>query len=84
MAVLLLADSPDGTTEHEANTLDMSQFGLRVHSAIGLTPGQVVAVVPQEGPDHAMSARVIWAGKMESAEGGEAGLEFLVPLPASA
>jgi PilZ domain-containing protein len=83
MAVLLRIDSKGGKAEYEAHTLDLSQHGVRIHAPVELTPGQVVAVVPTEDPRYTMPARVIWIGRSESNQAGEAGLQLLNSLPAA-
>jgi hypothetical protein len=61
---------------YEAETIDASDFGLRVRVSVSLTPGQAVEIIPFEGPGYAVLARVVWAGSEESGHEGEAGLEF--------
>ncbi len=82
IAVLLLVDSESEQVEQEASTLDLSQHGLRVQSKVMLCPGQLVQIIPNEGPEYAVLSRVVWVGPASSDQGGEAGLEFLNPLPA--
>lgn len=82
IAVLLLLESGGEQVEQEASTVDLSQHGLRVQAKLVLTPGQLVQIIPNEGPEYALLSRVVWVGPTSSDRGGEAGLEFLNPLPA--
>jgi hypothetical protein len=81
IAVILLVESEVGQVEHEAYTSDLSQYGVRLQSGIPLSPGQLVGVIPTNGPGFGLRGRVIWTGRAESDLAGEAGLEFLQPLP---
>ncbi len=81
MAVVLLVETDSERTEHEGMASDFSQHGLRVQASTALTPGQVVEIIPSEGPEHAVRCHVVWAGKVGSDREGEAGLEFLNPNP---
>jgi hypothetical protein len=81
---LALILDPDGEkTEVQARTSDLSQYGTALYAEARLEAGQLVEVIPNEGPEFAIRARVIWVGSPEVDKGCPAGLEFLVSLPAS-
>lgn len=84
LAVILLAESDGEKIQREAYTSDLSEHGLRVQTDVALSPGQIVQVLPCNGLEYAMPGRVIWVGEPRSDEAGEAGLEFLRPLPSTA
>lgn len=81
LAVILLVDSEGKSIESEASTVDLSEYGVRVEAGIQLTQGQIVEVITNEGPEFAVRGRVIWTGAVGSEQEGQAGLEFLRPLP---
>jgi hypothetical protein len=65
-----------------ATATDLSQHGLRLQTDLSLSPGQRVGLLLSDTPDYVIGARVVWLGKADSDEAGEAGLEFLKPLAA--
>jgi len=81
LAVILYVESEGQKEEHEAFTSDLSQHGLGISTTASLIPGQLVEVMPTEGPPLSVRSRVVWVGNAESDTGGKAGLEFLTPLP---
>jgi len=83
MAVMLLGGCEGGRTEQEAYLLDLSEHGARVQPGVAFSPGQVVTLIPSESPGYGLPARIVWVGGLESDHAGEAGLEFLRPLPAT-
>lgn len=66
---------------HPASTIDHSRFGIRLESEALLTPGQIVEVIPNGATEYLLLCRVIWVGEPGTPSAGEAGLEFLYPLP---
>jgi len=66
--------------EQLASTMDLSQHGLRLQSDLSLAPGQPVGLLLSYNPSCVIGARVVWVGKADSAQAGQAGLEFLNPL----
>jgi PilZ domain len=84
LALMLIIDADGEKVESPARAYDFSQFGLGVKAGAPLVPGQIVDVIPNEGPEYRVRSRVIWVGEAESDKGGKAGLEFLQPLPAPA
>ena len=68
--------------DHLANAIDMSQHGLRVQTDVALATGQRVGLLLSDTPSYVIGARVVWLGKADSEQAGEAGLEFLKPLAA--
>jgi len=66
--------------EHLATTVDLSPYGLRLQSDATLKPGQPVGLLLATNPDCFVKARVVWVGKAEPPQAGEAGFEFLSPL----
>jgi len=69
-------------TDHLANAVDLSQHGLRLETDTPLAPGQRVGLLLSDDPSHLIRARVVWVGKADSDQAGEAGMEFLKPFPA--
>jgi PilZ domain-containing protein len=65
-----------------ASAIDLSQHGLRLQTDLSLVPGQRVGLLLSDSPSYVIAARVVWLGKAESDQAGEAGLEFLNPLAA--
>lgn len=68
--------------DHLANAIDLSQHGLRLQTDVSLAPGQRVGLLLSENPTYVLGARVVWLGKSDSEQAGEAGLEFVKPLAA--
>jgi len=66
--------------EYLATTVDLSPYGLRLQSDATLAPGQPVGLLLATDPDCFVKARVVWVGKADSAQAGQAGFEFLNPL----
>jgi hypothetical protein len=81
---VLLMDADGESLQTEALSLDYSQYGLGLRSAEKLAVGQTVSVVPAEGSQYAVRARVVWVGQASSDNESQAGLEFLEPLPITA
>ena len=71
----LAIPSEDYQINHQAFTMNRSLHGLRVRTAVPLSPGETVVVSRQEGSWHTVPARVVWV-RERSAE-YIAGLEFL-------
>ena len=67
--------------EDLATTVDLSPLGLRLRSDAALAPGQLVGLLLATDPQCLINARVVWVGKADSAQAGEAGFEFLDLLP---
>ena len=59
--------------EHLATTVDLSPHGLRLQSDATLTPGQPVGMLLATNPDCFIKARVVWVGKADMAQVGQAG-----------
>jgi hypothetical protein len=78
MAVTLVIESDEA--EYLATTVDLSSHGLRLQSNATLAPGQPVGLLLPIEPDCFIKARVVWVGKADSAQAGQAGFEFLNPL----
>ena len=81
LALVLLMTSDQGEIRSEGVTVDVSQHGCRVEGVASIYEGQLVRLLPWESPEGAMAGRVVWVGKPESNLAGEAGIEFLQPLP---
>lgn len=64
-----------------ASAIDLSQHGLRLQTDHSLAPGQRVGLLLSDSPNYVIGARVIWLGKADSDQAGQAGLEFLNPFP---
>jgi hypothetical protein len=78
--VTLLVRSRLRQTEYSGHTVDISLEGARLCCTVILRPGQVIAVVPDEGRAFALRGRVVWVGSPGTERAGLAGLEFL-PRP---
>jgi hypothetical protein len=78
MAVILYVEGEE--VDHSAVSVDLSQHGLRLQTAASLAPGQPVGVLMDEQSQFVLDARVVWVGRVESDQSGQAGLEFLRPL----
>jgi hypothetical protein len=76
--VSLIVDAPGGWATLPASTLDLSDRGLRVSTAAELASEQIVGVVLNRIPER---CRVAWAGQPGTARAGQAGMQFLNPLP---
>jgi hypothetical protein len=74
-------DTEQGEVRKEAATIDISNHGCRVAGVEPLCEGQLVRLLPWESPDGAIAGRVVWVGEPASNLAGEAGIEFLQPLP---
>jgi len=79
MAVTLVIEGDEA--EHLATTVDLSLQGLRLQSEATLAPGQPVGLLLGTEPNCFVKARVVWVGKADSAQAGQAGFEFLTLLP---
>jgi len=75
ITVTLVIEGDDA--EHIATTVDLSRHGVRLQSDATLAPGQAVGLLLATDPDCFVNARVVWVGKADSAEAGQAGFEFL-------
>ena len=62
--------------DDNAVTVDVSFHGIKVRTALALTPGEWVGVVRQSGFPHAIPARVVWAREDKSTYWVLAGIEF--------
>jgi len=80
MAVTLVIESDEA--EYLATTIDLSSYGLRLQSDATLAPGQPVGLLLAANAECFIKARVVWVGKSDSAQAGQAGFQFLNPLPA--
>jgi hypothetical protein len=63
-----------------SSAIELSQYGLRLQTDLTLEPGQRVGLLLGNARDYVIGARVVWLGKMDSAQSGHVGLEFLHPL----
>jgi hypothetical protein len=80
MAVLLVIEGEE--VDRSALTVDLSPHGLRLQTAAWLTPGQQVGLLPlpDDSSKDVIGACVVWVGKAETYQAGQAGLAFLRPL----
>jgi len=67
--------SEDYQVEHEAFMMNKSQLGLRIRTAVPLSPGEAVVVALRTGSGHAIRAHVIWARHAKFSAVSVAGLE---------
>jgi PilZ domain len=65
--------------EYRSTTFDLSAYGLRLQSDVPLRPGQPVRLLLATHPNSLLKARVVWVGKADSAQAGQAGIEFVTP-----
>lgn len=63
-----------------AFAVDLSDLGARIRAKVHLEPGQLITIIPNEGPTQSIPSRVIWVSR--GGEGQEAGIAFLQPLAA--
>lgn len=75
MAVTLVIDGEEA--EYLTTTADLSPHGLRLQSEAILSPGQPVGLLLATEPNSFVKARVVWVGKSDSNQAGQAGFEFL-------
>jgi len=78
MAVILVIEGEE--VDQLSLTVDLSQYGLRLQTAASVAPGQQVGLLPDDRSGGVIGARVVWVGKVETDQAGQAGLEFLSPL----
>lgn len=76
----LVVDSDRDKISSRAFAVDLSDLGARIRAQVHLEPGQLITVIPNEGPSQGIPSQVIWVN--EAGEGQEAGIAFLEPLPA--
>lgn len=74
--ILVVGEEGD---KHSGMTVDVSSGGLRLQCDATLFPGQPVRLHLAALPTSFQAARVVWVGKTESPEAGQAGFEFLTP-----
>jgi hypothetical protein len=78
--VTLIVDSDRSRIENKAFAVDFSDLGIRIRSNVKLQPGQLVMIIPNEGPGKAVPSRVIWIEHKTPDRTSEAGLAFLQPV----
>lgn len=81
LALVLLMDAEEGEIRDEGYTIDVSQHGCRIEGAGSVSEGQLIRLLPWETSEGAVAGRVVWVGQPASNLAGEAGIEFLQPLP---
>jgi hypothetical protein len=84
MPVTLLVETPGSRLDFDAVVVESSQQGIRVRVDTALTPGATVWVIPNTSSGYNERCRVVWIGKAGTDNEGEAGLEFVNPIPAFA
>ena len=82
--VTLIVDSDRSQIENKAFAVDFSDLGIRIRSDVRLQPGQLVMIIPNEGPGKAVPSRVIWIEHKTPDRTSEAGLAFLQPVAVGA
>jgi hypothetical protein len=83
MAIILLSEDDEDQVHGEGYTADISEHGARVQTNMSLRVGQIVDLSPSDTPEYAARGRVVWIGTPASDQRGEAGIAFMVPLPAA-
>ena len=78
MAVTIVIEGDEA--EYVGTTVDLSSYGLRLQSDATLSPGRPVGLLLAANADCFIKARVVWVGKADSAQAGQAGFEFVNPL----
>ena len=78
MAVILVIEGEE--VDQSSLAVDLSPYGLRLQTAASLAPGQQVGLLPADRSGGVIGARVVWVGKVETDQAGQAGLEFVRPL----
>jgi hypothetical protein len=81
LALILILDSDKGEVRDEGYTIDVSEVGCRVEGVEVVSEGQLVRLLPLNSTVGEVAGRVVWVGKPKSKLAGEAGIEFLQPLP---
>jgi hypothetical protein len=81
LAVVLLMDTDEGEVRNEGFTVDLSQHGCRFEGAASVSKGQIVRILPWDSAEGTIAGRIVWVGEPASNLAGEAGVEFLPPLP---
>ncbi|HUI42010.1 MAG TPA: PilZ domain-containing protein [Terriglobia bacterium] len=76
----LIVDVDRSQVTGGAFALDVSELGARVRSQLRLQPGQMITVVPREGPAEGIPSMVVWVDEGDGEK--EVGLAFLQPLAA--
>jgi PilZ domain len=76
----LVVNSDRDKISSGAFAVDLSDLGARIRAKIHLEPGQLITVIPNEGPSQGIPSQVIWVSEAGGAH--EAGIAFLQPLPA--
>jgi len=79
MSVTLVIEGDEA--EYLANAVDLSPHGLRLQSNATLALGQPVGLLLGSEPNCFIKARVVWVGKTDPSQDGQAGFEFLDLLP---
>lgn len=80
MTVTLVLEGDEA--DEIATALDLSQHGMRLQTDLVLAPGQRVGLLLSDTPSYVLGARVVWVGKADSGQAGQAGMEFITPLSA--
>jgi hypothetical protein len=78
----LVVNSDRDKISSGAFAVDLSDLGARIRAQVHLEPGQLITVIPNEGPSQGIPSQVTWVS--EATGGQEAGIAFLEPLPAHA
>jgi hypothetical protein len=78
IAVTILVEGSGGV--QIAKAIDLSQAGMRLNTHLSIEPGKRVGLLLGDGSNSVVPARVVWLGKIDSEQAGQAGLEFLEPL----
>jgi hypothetical protein len=77
-SLTFVVDSDRDQIVNRAFAVDLSDLGAKIRTGLRLQPGQLITVVPSEGPEEGIPSRVIWVSP--SGSNGEAGIAFLEPL----
>jgi hypothetical protein len=75
---LTLIVGPEGKgVAHSASTVDFSNLGARILTALSLSVGEALSIVAYDRKRETVPCRVVWIGETQTDGAREAGLEFL-------
>jgi hypothetical protein len=79
--VTLILEPEGKKIKYPCSMLDVADGGVKLWAEVPVSVGQIVDVVPAEGPKFTVRSRVVWVGEPGSEQENRLGLEFLRPVP---
>jgi PilZ domain-containing protein len=79
--VTLLVKSEGQMVAYPVHLVDVTEQGIRIKAGVALNPGEMVMIMPREGPRYAVNSRVVWARRGGYDLDLEMGFEFQNPVP---